>query len=95
MMAKKKVKKELPKKVDLKNKKTIFNQIEIPSFERMAGFFVHVDNPSLVHNRKAGYAAESVEIIIPPMYEADFPFTNGHALVSFHADIQTDREHSW
>ncbi|NVK65255.1 MAG: WG repeat-containing protein [Flavobacteriales bacterium] len=61
----------------------------------MAGFFVHMDNPSLVHNRKAGYAAESVEIIIPPMYESAFPFESGRALVSFHADIETDREYSW
>lgn len=49
----------------------------------------------IVKDGKIGYASVSGEIIVPPMYEAAWPFEDGRALVSIHADIETDGEHSW
>lgn len=49
----------------------------------------------IIKEGKIGYANVAGEIIIPPKYEAAFPFENGRAKVSLHADKESDGEHSW
>lgn len=48
----------------------------------------------IVKNGLIGYASEEGEIIVPPTYEAAWPFKNGRALVSLKAEkVQLDEEH--
>lgn len=47
----------------------------------------------IVKDGKIGYASVSGEIIVPPMYEAAWPFENGRAQVSLYARKEQDGEH--
>ena len=47
----------------------------------------------IIKNGLVGYATEAGKVIVPPMYEAAWPFKNGHALVSFKATKVQDGEH--
>ena len=48
----------------------------------------------IVKNGLIGYATKEGEIIVPPAYEAAWPFENGRALVSVKAEkVQLDEEH--
>lgn len=47
----------------------------------------------IIKNGLVGYATEAGKVIVPPMYEAAWPFKNGRALVSFKATKVQDGEH--
>jgi hypothetical protein len=48
----------------------------------------------IIKNGLIGYATEAGEIIVPPTYEAAWPFENGRALVSLKAEkVQLEEEH--
>ncbi|MDG1331633.1 MAG: WG repeat-containing protein [Crocinitomicaceae bacterium] len=49
----------------------------------------------IINDGKIGYATAAGEIIIPPKYEAAWPFENGKAQVSIHATKEQDGEHGF